>query len=132
MRIDLRGRKVRVAEHHLNGPQIGPAFQQVCSKRMTHDVRAERARKPGAQTVRLENLPEADAAERPAPCVDEHSQRLPALTLHQLRACLFTIPLDPSGCLRADRHEALLVTLADARQIFLVEMKVVDANGDEL
>src|SRR5438067_9536576 len=64
VRVDLRGGKVRMAQHHLDRPQIGAAFEQVRGKRVAHDVRAERAREVRAQGVAFENLPESDAAQR--------------------------------------------------------------------
>ena len=42
MRIDLRGRQARMAEHLLHAAQIGAAFDQVGRKRVTHIVRRKR------------------------------------------------------------------------------------------
>ena len=39
MRIDLRGRNIRMAEHHLNRPKIRAAFEQMRRKRMSKHVR---------------------------------------------------------------------------------------------
>lgn len=39
MRVNLRGGYVRMSEHHLNGPQIRTALQQMRSKGMTKSMR---------------------------------------------------------------------------------------------
>src|SRR6202030_1847672 len=75
VRVDLRGREVGVAQHHLDGAQIGAALEQVRGERVTNDMGTERWRQSGAPPVGLENLPEADAAERSASRVDEQSGR---------------------------------------------------------
>src|SRR5438876_8348521 len=64
VRVNLRGRKVRMPEHHLDRPQIGAAFEQVRGKRVTDHVRTEGTRQVGAAAVSLEELPEPDAAHR--------------------------------------------------------------------
>ncbi len=42
--VDLGRRQVRVAEHHLDGPQVGAALQEMRREGMPQDVRAEVAR----------------------------------------------------------------------------------------
>src|SRR5215831_20703202 len=78
VRVNLRRRKIRMTKHHLDGPQIGAAFEQMCCKRMTNDMRAERARQAGSRAVTFDDLPESDAAQRAAACVDEQPRRQPA------------------------------------------------------
>ena len=46
VRVDLRRREIGVAEHHLNGAQIGAMFEQMRRERVAQDVRAEPARQP--------------------------------------------------------------------------------------
>jgi len=43
VRVDLRGRDVRVAEHVLHGAQVGTAFEQMGCERMAQRVRRQRA-----------------------------------------------------------------------------------------
>ena len=40
--VDLSCGKIRMAKHELNGPQVGPAFEQMGRKRMPDYVRAQR------------------------------------------------------------------------------------------
>src|SRR6187455_1664500 len=61
--IDLRGREVGMTEHHLDGAEIGAAFEQVRGERMPQRMRAEPGLQPGLAGVGLENLPEAHACE---------------------------------------------------------------------
>src|SRR5262245_51346889 len=56
MRVDLRGRQVSVAEHHLDGAEIGAAVEEVRRERMTHDVRAERPWQARLAPVAFEDL----------------------------------------------------------------------------
>src|ERR1700741_5662812 len=58
VRVDLRRREIRVAQHHLDGPQVGAAIEQVRGERMADDMRAERFREPGMAAVRFQNFPE--------------------------------------------------------------------------
>src|SRR4029077_488734 len=79
VRINLRGRKIRVPQHHLDGAQVGPAFEQVRRKRMADDVRAQRARHPPRRAMAFENLPEPHPAQRAAARVDEQPGGRPRL-----------------------------------------------------
>ena len=56
MRIDLRGRQARMAEHFLNAAQIGTAFYQVGRKRVTHIMRRERLVEPRGKQTLLEHF----------------------------------------------------------------------------
>ena len=49
VRVDLRRRQIGVAEHHLDGAQVGAALEQVRRERVAQHVRAERARQAGAR-----------------------------------------------------------------------------------
>src|SRR5215510_11902118 len=71
VRVDLCGREISVAEHHLDRAQVGAAIEQMRGERMPQDVRTERTRKSGLASVLLQDLPEADARERAATSVDE-------------------------------------------------------------
>ena len=50
-----------MAEHDLDGPQIGAALQQMRGEGVPQDVRADLARDAGRDPVGLEDLPDADA-----------------------------------------------------------------------
>src|SRR5262249_50864368 len=61
--VDLRGREVGMAEHGLNGPQIGSALEQMRRERVAQHVRTEVTANAGPAPVGLERLPEAKARE---------------------------------------------------------------------
>src|SRR5688572_354690 len=80
MCVDLRRREVGVAEHGLDGAEVGAALEQVRRERVTQDVRAEMTAHTGGESVLLQQLPEPEAGE---PCstagVDEQPRTLPLL-----------------------------------------------------
>ena len=46
VRVNLRRRQIGVAQHHLDGPEIGAAFEQMRRERVPQHVRAQlRARR---------------------------------------------------------------------------------------
>src|SRR3954465_8880246 len=75
VRVDLRRGQIGVTEHQLNRAQIGAALEEVRRERVPQDVRADRRRQSGGARVPFENLPEADAAQRPAARVEEQARR---------------------------------------------------------
>src|SRR5437867_13163789 len=97
---------------------------------MAEDVWADRARQVRPPRVPLENLPEADAAERTAARVEEQTRRRPPA--QQPAACVRLIPPDPDARLVADRHQPLLAALADAGQVVLLEMQIGHPYADQL
>src|SRR4051812_25634529 len=100
---------------------------------MPDDVRTESRGQTGARAVTLQDLPEADARQRSAAAVDEEPRgRLAFRASDEFPARALLISGDPIGRLCADGNDALLVALADARQVVLVEMEVSAADADEL
>src|SRR5262245_65761857 len=104
-----------MAEHQLDGAEIGAALEQMRRERMPDDVRAQRAANAGAASVRLENLPEADARQRSAASVQEQPwRRRGARTLlrrDQLTTALALIPAHPAGRHFADRNDPFFAPL---------------------
>src|SRR5580765_832545 len=110
MSVNLRGRQVRVAEHGLNGAQIGATLEQIRREGMTEHVRAQRRPDAGRGAVLLEELPEADARQAPAvTCVDEEPRAVTPLAECATRSA--DVPPNPLGRFIAERHDALLVSL---------------------
>src|SRR5258705_5292611 len=108
VRVDLRRREIGVAEHHLDGPEIGAAVEQVGRKGMAQHVRAERPGHLCAPAIRLQDLPEPDArqAEAAASSVDEQP-RAGALA-EQRRPAIAKIAAHPRRRLVPQRHDTLL------------------------
>jgi hypothetical protein len=55
--VDLRGGEIRVAQHLLHGPEIGPTFQQVSSKAVSKGVRSHSLSDAGPLSGSLHNAP---------------------------------------------------------------------------
>src|SRR4051812_17125024 len=103
-------------EHLLNGPQIGAPIEEMRGEGMSEHMRADRPFDPGAAAVCLDDLPEADPAQRPAAGVDEQpvdlsTRGLPAAD--QLGPAAPLIAPDPVGGLIADWDQPLFAPLAD-------------------
>ncbi len=132
MRVDLCRRKIGVAEHGLNGAQIGAVLQQVRGKRMAEDVRAERPRNAGLLRVLLEDLPESYARKRAASCVEEQPCWKPRSAAYERGTAASLILVHPLHGGLADRNQPLLAAFSNARQILLLEVEIGWANIDEL
>ena len=130
VRVYLRRREIGMAEHQLDRAQVGAAIEQMGGKGVPQNVRAHRARQPGAADVLLQDLPEADSTEGPATGVHEQPRR--RSSLQQFPAGAGTIALNPVGRLLADGHQALLAPLADACEVLLREVQVDQPDGDQL
>src|ERR1700736_6789276 len=56
--VNLRGRNISVAQHHLNAAQIRPAFQQMCGKTVTQYVGRKPVKNAGFAAMAGKKLPE--------------------------------------------------------------------------
>ena len=117
MRINLRRRNVRVAEHHLNGSKVGPVIEQMRGERMPQHMGADRGSNAGAAAMGGQQAPETDSAYAAAAPVEEQS-RLGASDLTCTR-CQHWSPFAlvqsyPLRRMRANRNQPLSVALADA------------------
>src|SRR5262245_56970001 len=110
VRVELRRRDVRVAQHLLQRAQIAAARQQVRREAVAERVRTHPGRQSGRGRVALDDLVEALACEAGAALVDEQP-RLPALADESRAAALEVRGERPRGG-GADRYEPLLRSLA--------------------
>ena len=78
VRVDLRRGNVCVAQHLLNGAQVGTVFEQMHGKRVAQRVRRDVLRDAGGLLIVLDDLPEALAAHALAVHVDEQRRFLRA------------------------------------------------------
>src|SRR5207244_11518117 len=65
--VDLRRRQISMAEHHLNGAQIGAMFEQMRREGVAQHVGAEPPREPRLPAVAFQDFPEPDAAQAVPP-----------------------------------------------------------------
>jgi hypothetical protein len=129
MRVDLRGRKVGVTKHHLNRPKVSSSLQQMRRKRMPDDMRAEGLWETSPTPVAFQDLPEADAAERPTSSVDEHSGR--RASLHQGGPPVALITPYPICGLFANRNQPFFISFTDTGQIVVIKVQVGAAHADQ-
>ena len=130
VRVDLRRREVGVAEHQLNRAQIGAALEEVRSERVAQHMRADRSPQVCLAPVLGEDLPEADAAQRPAARIQEQPRRLAFLQQFAPGAGLI-FPYPFCGLL-ANRHDPFFAALSDAGEVRLVETEIREADVHEL
>src|SRR2546423_9435948 len=82
VRVDLRGRNVDVAEHFLNGSQIGTTLEQMGRERVTKRVRRDRFGYSNLINVLPENLPRPHSRHRLAAGIEKkYTLSLAALEL---------------------------------------------------
>src|SRR5262245_63736747 len=98
-------------------------------ERMPEDVRTQGPANVRALAVLLQDLPEADARQRPPARIDEQPRRRSAL--QERRASVALVALDPGRRLLPYRDGPLLVPLADARAVMPIEVKVGQANATQ-
>src|SRR5262245_15317079 len=117
--VDLRRRQIRMAEHGLNGAQVGAALEEMGGERMAEDVRAEMGANTRSLPLCLQDLPAADARQARAPArVHEQPRALPAA--RERGAAVLNVSADRERRGLPQRDNALLAALAEALQIALV------------
>ena len=81
MCVDFRRSDGFVPEHRLDGPQVGPSFQQVGGKRMTEGVRTDGAVDARRFGILPDVAEDRDAREVLAPAVADEDVVVLALSL---------------------------------------------------
>ena len=119
-------------EHLLDGPQVGPAGQQVGGEAVPSVCGLTSARKSAPSRMLLDDPPEADPRERPAGPRDQDGGRL-GMASDQVRAIRRRDkPTERVDRPRAERDPALLVPLADAPGQAALEVEVGGPQPDDL
>ena len=75
VRVDLRGRQVRVSEEILNGLEVRTAVQEVRGEGVAQRVRRRLAQEPGAEGMALDDAPERARRQASAAEVQEDRVR---------------------------------------------------------
>ena len=113
--INLSRGDVGMAQHGLNRPQIGAAFQQVARKGVPQRVGRDHFSEPCPKTVTLDQLPKTLAAERFSGPGDKKSG---THTVFEKRlACPVGLSSDFFLSILADRHHAFLGAFAENANI---------------
>ena len=75
--IDLGSGNIRMAQHELDGPQIGTMFEEVGGKGMAQGMGADLLVDPGRGDGLLDDLPEAEPGHRLGAASDEEKFAAP-------------------------------------------------------
>ena len=113
VRVDLRGADVGMAQEFLDHAEVRAARHQVRGERMAQEVRVHAA-DPRGKRILAHQLPDGHALERAAGVGEEQAVAVAAVVeAHEVRAQLRHVALHRVDGGLADRHDALLVALAD-------------------
>src|SRR6478752_5120798 len=126
--IDLGRRDVRVAEHLLDGAEVGAAFEEMGGEGVAEGVRGNRLRDAGAVDVAAEDFPCAHACERLAAGV-EKQDTLP-LALLQAWAKLADVGGNRADRRASDGDEPFLAAFAEDANEFFLENEIAHTKGD--
>ena len=129
--VQLGRGDTRMTEQLLDDPQVGTTLEQVRREGMTKRVRAHRERQAGHPRGCLDDRERLLAREPCAAIAEEERPAAPRLDVRdreETRPVLRNPPSEPVEGDLADRHEALLVSLADhpdeaaiGREVFAIE-----------
>jgi hypothetical protein len=119
-----------MAEHLLDGAEVGAAFEQVRGEGMTQEMRMHPARlEAGAVCELAENQEGAGAGERPAAGVQEELRPVAAV---EVRPAEGEVAAHRLGGRTTQRNEALLAALAEHAHDAVLECDAVLLEPDGL
>src|SRR5690349_7741254 len=119
VRVQLRGGEVRVAEHFLDGAEVGATLEQVGRERVPQGVRRHPLRQPGEPRRTLDDAPRAYARQGRAAGVEKYQP--PSLPLVEAGTDLACVQRHGTQRAPTHRHDSLLRALTeDAGEPILV------------
>ena len=113
VRVDLGGGEIGVAEHLLDGAQVGASLEQVGGERVPEGVGGDVVGQAGLPRVALDDGVKSLAGQPPAAVVQEQLRRLEGARAAQERAAPLVVGADGLDGHAPQRDDALLVALAD-------------------
>ena len=125
--VDFGGEDALVSQHLLHLTYACAPFEQVRGERVPERMRADVFVDAGALGGLLQDREDHHARKLPAPVVEEYD-----LFARTCAAALFEIALYLVACDGADRHQPLLVALADDTDVALPEKEVGEPQRGEL
>jgi hypothetical protein len=119
-----------MAQHLLDGPQIGSSFQQVRRERVAQQMRVDPERiEPRLLSKFPQDQEGACPGQRAAACIQEELGTVPGI---EKRAPASEIAAQRFGCVPADRNNALLAALSDDADEPVVEVDPRPHEPDRL
>ncbi len=111
VRVALRRSEIRVAEHLLDGAEVGAAFEQMCRERMAEEMGMDATRlEPGPVRELPQDQECSGARQRAAARVQEELRPIPPV---EMSAAEGEIAAHCLGRRAPERHQALLVAFAE-------------------
>ena len=134
VRVDLRCGDGFVTEHFLHRAQIGAAFNEVRSKRVTKSVRADRLVQADVEREILDDGEDHNPRELLSISIQEHKALMPLLRrlVRRTSANFLHIELCILQRIATDRHEALLIALARNAEKAHIGVNVVQLEVNKL
>src|SRR5262249_12535266 len=130
MRVDLRRREIRVAEHLLHRSEVRSTLEEVRRKAVTERVWGHPFRHPRPRRRALDDPPGSHARKRLPPSIEEQSS--PALSTVEGRAERMQVDREGADHAPADRNEAFLSPFAENADEVLGEEQVGHPESAEL
>ncbi len=135
LRVDLRRRKVRVPQDHLDVTDVRAVLQHVRGARVAEQMAGAGMRDASVLEMTFDEIAQPSRRERPAVIMQE--QRMPIVSAFKLGAHFAQVLVDPRTGALPDRHHAILVALAVAdhecalREVDLVELQVNELHAPD-
>ena len=127
--VNLRGRDIRMAQHDLNGTQIGPSFKKMGGEGVAQGVGRNRFGNTGLSGIAADDLPESLAGQGPAPTVQENP--VGASAFKQGFPSLFQIDSETRSGLRTNGDQPFLGTLAEGPDQVRLQLQVLQGQGND-
>ena len=128
--IDLGGGNAFVAEHFLNGAEVGAAFNEVGGEGMAEGMRGDVLGDPGLLYEVFEQQEDHHAAKAAAAAVEEEDIFMAGLD-GDMGADLLLVDADVFDSDAADGYQPFLVALADHANIADVEVEAGNTEVDD-
>jgi hypothetical protein len=129
MRVDLRCRETRVAEHLLDGAKIRAVTEQMRRKRVPQKVRPDALLESGELGHAMDDLPDPGGGETPAMIADKNFAS--RLRLDEIWAATGKPEVKRGDGFFTDGYDALAVPLAEHAEKFFFAEIILEAKSDD-
>ena len=130
MRIDFRRAHAGVAEHLLDGEQVGTAFEQMCGKTVPESMRTDGFGDAVSFRQVLDNQENHLARQSRATAVEENGVGEFEFRSN-MQPCAFNVLEQDFQAAVADGYEPFLAALANDAEEAIVSVNIADLQSDE-
>ena len=128
VRVDLRGGEIGVAQHLLDGPQVGAPLEQVGGEGVTQRVGGDVVGQPRLARIALDDRVQPLPRQPPPAVVEEQLRRLQGPGAAQEGPAPLVVGAHSFHGLAPQRHHPLLVALADGAHEPHLQVDVLQAQ----